>query len=311
MEPVAAGGAVVGAALAAIRVFFQQKSRLKSLLQPRLRLLLFLAAAPICADYQTGLDAYQAGDYEKAMIEWKEEVNRPRVPTNLSVYREALYAIAMLYWKGEGVEQDYAVSAVWLKQAADINHPGAQVKLGYLYSTGQGVPLNYQEARRWLQLAAEQGDRDAAYNLNILDREGLGWPEDSDRPGSGGQPEPVIPASAPAASLSAVSPAELFTTNADQGADWIRTQDPEHYTIQVIALRTPDKLVEFKTLHPDWEPFAIFRPAHNAKPLWVLVQGVYTDIEAARAAAAAFPPGLQRREEILVQTFGMVQGMIE
>ena len=125
----------VGAALAAMGLSKSSNSRLKPLLQS----LPFLLEVNAHADYQTGLDAYNAGDFVKAMAEWKEEVNRPRVPTNLAVYREALYAIAMLYWKGEGVEQDYSVAAVWLKQAADINHPGAQVKLGYLYRPGHAA----------------------------------------------------------------------------------------------------------------------------------------------------------------------------
>jgi TPR repeat protein len=284
---------------------------LYSRLKPLPQFFILLASAPVSADYQTGLEAYQEGDYERAMAEWKEEVNRPRVQTNLAVYREALYAIAMLYWKGEGVGQDYSIAAVWLKQAADINHPGAQVKLGYLYSTGQGVPLNYQEARRWLQMAAVQGDRDAAHNLDILDRERLGWPEDSDQPGPAGESKPDIPAVASAASAPAVAPAEPPATTAMQGEDWIRAQNPEHYTIQVIALRTPDNLHAFIAEHADWEPFAIYRPAGKEKPLWVLVQGVYTDVDAARAAAAAFPPGIQRPKELWIRKFAMVQDLIE
>lgn len=130
---------------------------------------LLLFSAPVLADYQAGLDAYHAGDYVTAMTEWKETASQAPERENLAIYRETLYAIGMLYWQGEGVEQDYGVSAVWLKQAADINHPGAQVKLGYLYSMGQGVPLNYDEARKWFEMAAKQDDPDAQYNLDILD----------------------------------------------------------------------------------------------------------------------------------------------
>jgi hypothetical protein len=289
------------------------------------------------ADYQTGLDAYEAGDYEKAMAEWKEEVNRPRVPTNLAVYREALYAIGMLYWQGEGVAQDYTAAAVWLKQAADINHPDAQNKLGYLYSTGQGVPQNYQQARHWFEMAAAQGNPDARHNLDLMSERGLFAEPEVAASGAGAKPDPLAqsepepqsdPTPAPqpqepsaaeqAARVEAQSrpaaepgPAAAPGADGDAGVEWIKAQDPGHCTIQVIALRAPDNLHAFIAQHPDWAPFAIYTPAGNSKPLSVLVQGAYPDLKSARAAAAAFPAGLQQRDKLLIRRFGIVQGMLE
>jgi len=307
------------------------QSRLRPLLQPHLQVAIaILAVASLQADYQVGLDAYHAGDYDTALAEWTAEVNQPAPPANLAVYREALYAIAILYWQGKGVAQDYAKSAVWLKQAADINHPDAQVKLGYLYSTGQGVPQNYQEARRWLQMAAVQGDRDAAHNLDILDREGLGWPDAAgaalaqqettanDLEATGAEFDAVaVPGTQHAAALPTdptVSRQTLETeaaAQADLGEAWILAQDPEHFTIQVIALRNPKPLFDFMTQYPDWSPFAIYTPAGNAFPLWVMLQGNYPDVRTARAAAAKFPGGLQQQDDLWIRKFRMVQGMIE
>ena len=316
-------GAAAGADLAAIDFNKELFSRLKPLLQS----VPLLLATTVYADYQTGLDAYQAGDYEKAMTEWKEEVNRPRVPTNLAVYREALYAIGMLHWQGEGVPQDYTVAAVWLKQAADINHAGAQNKLGYLHITGQGVPQNYQQARHWLEMAAAQGDPDAVHNLDLMFQRGLlaeadaaageappderpeSEPEPPPRPGEASSTAPATSVPQPA-SPAPETPAEVRQEPAVAGAEWILAQDPEHYTIQVIALRTIDNLNTFIAGHPDWGPFAIYTPAGNVRPLWVLVQGAYPDLETARAAAAAFPPGLQKREKMLIRKFGPVQDML-
>ena len=276
-------GTPVGASLLA-NVFLHvpnEISRASSLLQI---VLLGVLPGMTIADYQTGLNAYVDGDFERAMAEWKAEVNRPGEPENLAIYRETLYAIGMLYWQGEGVAQDHTVAAVWMKQAADINHPGAQNKLGYLYSTGQGVPQNFEQARRYFEMAAAQGDPDASHNLDQLFRQGL-FTEG-------------------AAARSPQSPGF-------EDEDWIRAQNPEHYTLQVIALRAPDKLTEFVARHPDWAPFAIYRPKGNERPLWVLVQGVYTDVEAARAAARVFPSGLQKRDQIWIRKFGMVQRMLE
>jgi TPR repeat protein len=241
------------------------------------------------ADYQAGLDAYESSDYATALAEWKAEVaGEPDPdPAALVVYREALYGIAMLYWKGEGVEQDYAVSSVWLKQAADINHPGAQTKLGYLFTTGQGVPQNYREAVRFFQMAARQGDPDAKHNLDVMYQQGL-IPEPVD--------EKVAPKSLP---------------GSDHGEDWILQQDPQRYTIQVIALSAPDKLMRFIARYPERSPFAIYRQAGYQRPIWVMVQGNYPDVDAARMAVQSFPEDLQSRGKLWIRKFDRVQRLIK
>ena len=241
----------------------------KSRINPLLQLCILFCAVPAHADYQAGLDAYNSGDYFTAMAEWKAVAVSPDNAENLAIYRESLYAIGMLYWQGEGVEQDYGVSAVWLKQAADINHPGAQVKLGYLYSTGQGVPLNLGEAEKYFRMAAKQGDADALHNLEILEAE------------SDPESEPSVVA------------------GLDAGEDWILARDPGHYTIQVISLRQPQKLHAFIAAHAEWAPFAIYGQDRDDKPLWVMVQGVYADVESARTAARSFPRGFQQRDRLV------------
>jgi len=261
-------------------------------------LLLCFFFTPVFAEYQAGLDAYRAGDFATAMAEWKDAVKEEPERENLAVYRESLYAIAMLYWQGEGVARDYGISAVWLKQAADINHPGAQTKLGYLYVRGEGVPQNYGEAVKWFQLAANQGDPDARHNLDVLFNRRLIPPPNelqdavTDATQDAIQDEPPIPAG-------------------DRGEDWILEQDPEHYTIQVIALRQKDKLLDFMAGHEPWAPFAIYGQTRYAEPLWVMVQGVYADVETARAARDRFPPGLQDRDSLWIRKFERVQRLIE
>ena len=195
------------------------------------------------------------------------------------------------------------MSAVWLKQAADINHPGAQAKLGYLYSTGQGVPRNYQEAVKWLEMAAGQGDPDAQYNLAILENEGP-------VPAATPAPETGL-VTAPPADPADAAPEVLPTPGQDAGETWILQQDPERYTIQVIALSAPDKLHAFIAANPDRSPFALYRQIHYQRPLWVMVQGNYEDAEAAHEAVQSFPGGLHLRHDLWIRKFGMVQRLIE
>jgi len=381
-------------------------------------LFVFLCAS-VGADYQEGLDAYQQGNYDKALGEWLEVTRSPPEQVHPGVLAETYYAIAMLYWTGQGVPQDTATSAKWLQQAAEMHHAGAQTKLGYLCSSGQGVQQSDFEAFKWFQMAAWQGDADAQYNLGVLYREGLGvevnqtkaleWfreaasngdaesaqivaqyesrvpaaepstepttepatvaateativatteatavapaaataepfydpipealvdvPETTPREGaaapsthlpldSGTLPSGDTPGAAPALEAEVVASelanetaVEEFAANpragALQQADWILDRDPEHYTIQVIALRDRTKLLAFTDAHPDWAPWAIYEQSLKGQPLWVLLQGDYVDVELARAAATKFPTDIQKRDQLWIRRFVMVQDLLQ
>jgi TPR repeat protein len=244
-------------------------------------------------------------DYEKAV-----ELYQKAVDLGDAV---AMSNLAHCYEHGHGVEQDYSVATVWLKQAADINHPGAQTKLGYLYSMGLGVPQNFEEAAKWFRMAAAQGDENARDNLQALEQQGLITAQ-SEAATTEAAPELVDAPRVKAKIESTVAPEAGPVTplpGQDAGEDWIRDQDPEHYTIQVIALSAPDKLHAFIANHPDWSPFAIYRQSRYQQPLWVLVQGDYPDVRSARLARDDFPEGMQQRSELWIRKFGRVQRLLE
>ena len=58
---------------------------------------------------------------------------------------EAQFQVGLAYFKGEGVEQDYAHAFKWLRKAADSSEAAAYFYLGYSYQDGLGVAQNYQE----------------------------------------------------------------------------------------------------------------------------------------------------------------------
>ena len=142
---------------------------------------LFLVSMSVLGDYQAGLDAYEVGDFDRAIVEWQDVVESPPGTVAPVVRAETLYAIGMLFWLGQVVQQDTRESASWLKLAAEMNHAGAQTKLGFLYSKGQGVRQSDFEALKWFQMAANQGDADAQYNLAVLYRDGLGVEPDPEQ----------------------------------------------------------------------------------------------------------------------------------
>jgi len=348
--------------------------------------LLLLLPWSLHADYQEGLDAYQKGDYDKALGEWLEVTRSPPEQVHPGVLAETYYAIAMLFWTGQGVPQDTSNAAKWLQQAAQMHHAGAQTKLGYLSSSGQGIQQSDFEAFKWFQMAAWQGDADAQYNLGVLYREGLGvevnqtkaleWfreadsngdaesakivaQYEADTPASALPSEPIhdpipialvddpvqTPAEAPSrASALQQAPGtmpkevsrspladdpsrasalqqepetgkspladDMSRASALLQANWILERDPQHYTIQVIALRNKSKLLDFTDGHPDWAPWAIYEQSLKGQPLWVLVQGDYSDVELARSAAMKFPTDIQKRDQLWIRRFSMVQGLL-
>src|SRR5260221_11174092 len=74
--------------------------------------------------------------------------------------------------------RDYKEAAKWFRAAADSGSGDAQNSLAVLYYKGLGVELDYTEAARWLRLAARQGVPRAGTNLAFLYAQGIGLPLD-------------------------------------------------------------------------------------------------------------------------------------
>jgi TPR repeat protein len=130
-------------------------------------LALALPAPVLAADFQSGLEAYERGDYATALKEWR--------PLADQGYAGAQFNLGLIYENGYGVAQDYAEAAKWYRLAAEQGFAGAQFNLGLKYSNGQGVPQEYPEAVKWYRLAAFQGHAKAQRNLGIMYNEAVKW----------------------------------------------------------------------------------------------------------------------------------------
>lgn len=128
--------------------------------------LTFALSAPAWADFNDGIYALNAGQYEKALqtfIPLAEAQNHPY----------AQHALGIMYYQGRGVEQNSVEAAKWFQRAAEQGVAASQVKLGELYSTGNGVTQDYEYAYAWYSVAeklghpkATAGIQSAAGNLN-------------------------------------------------------------------------------------------------------------------------------------------------
>ena len=87
------------------------------------------------ADFDKGLAAYKAGDYQTALAEWRPLAEAGDV--------NAQTMLGLVYAEGKGVPQEHAEAAKWFRRAATRGHAEAQFALGVLYGLGKGVPQDF------------------------------------------------------------------------------------------------------------------------------------------------------------------------
>ncbi|VFU08195.1 tetratricopeptide repeat protein [Methylocella tundrae] len=115
----------------------------------RIIFMVLLVAAPLqClagSRLREGMSAAAAHNYVKAAEIF--------LPLAVGGDARAQSYLGYMYANGEGVPQNYMVSAGWYHCAAGQGFPNAQYMLGLMYDRGQGVPQDYVMAYTWLNLA--------------------------------------------------------------------------------------------------------------------------------------------------------------
>ncbi len=110
------------------------------------------AAAPAFAqDVQAGIAAWQAGNYEESIRQWRPLADRGDA--------DAQYNLAQAYKLGRGVPVNLTLAEQWYERAAQQGHEQAGANLGLiLFQNGQR-----QRAMPYIQRSADRGDPRAQY----------------------------------------------------------------------------------------------------------------------------------------------------
>lgn len=126
-----------------------------------LALLIPLSAA---AGFDEGVQAYNSGDYAKALAEFK--------PLAEQGHADAQFIMGRLYHEGYGVARDQAEAAKWFRKAAEQGNSSSQYYLGLLYEKGDGVAKDLVAAHMWLSLskANTPNRRDRYYTQEIIEK---------------------------------------------------------------------------------------------------------------------------------------------
>ncbi len=121
---------------------------------------LFLASVAWSGGFQTGLDAFNSGDYDTAMAEWQ--------PLAEAGDADGQYGLGMMYGNGFGVDMNDDQALNYYGLASEQGHADAQYKLGVMHQNGWGVPMNEVEAAQLFEMAAESGHVDAQIGLGQI-----------------------------------------------------------------------------------------------------------------------------------------------
>jgi cell division septation protein DedD len=128
--------------------------------------LLASVSIPALAGVKEGVDAYIAGDYTKALAEW-------RAPAQAGD-PDAEFNMGQAYNLGHGVPVDKAVAMDWFRKAAAAGHAQAQAAVGIsLFQAGKR-----DEALTYLRKAADQGEAKAQYIVATAYFNGDSLPKD-------------------------------------------------------------------------------------------------------------------------------------
>jgi uncharacterized protein len=116
---------------------------------------LALLAVPALADVKSGVDAWTAGDFTRAVVEWQG----PAAAGD----PDALFNLAQAYRLGRGVEADNSRARQLYEEAARLGHVKAADNYGLmLFQEGE-----QEKAMPLIRAAADRGDPRAQYVLGL------------------------------------------------------------------------------------------------------------------------------------------------
>jgi len=111
-------------------------------------------------DLDDAAAASQRGDFAEAV--------RLLTPLTEQGNASAMNSLGALYYKGQGVSQNYDVATQWYQQAAERGDVTAQTTVGLMYFMGSHVEKDYVTAHKWLGLAAAAGNANAEGMFNLV-----------------------------------------------------------------------------------------------------------------------------------------------
>ena len=249
------------------------------------------------AKYYTGIGIPR--DYAKALSWWRLAAERGLA--------ESQYGLGLLYAQGLGTAKDLSKAAAWFHRAAKQDHAEAQYEFARLLESGAATASDKQAAIVWYQRATDLGLQKAKQRLVRLEHSTEISHHEAAAGANAIKPKPQP---APSSETSVSSTTAIGTVDARiNREDWVRAQDPAHYTVQLVTMSNEQGLIDLLHKHALQSDVAYFQRDLHGKVAYTAIYGVFESSEAARAAIAALPPVIQQGRPI-VRKLSAVQALI-
>lgn len=119
------------------------------------------------SQYELGLMYYKGQGVEQ---NYKEAFKWFRVSAQKGL-SDAQFYLGLMYYYGKAVARNYSNAFYLFLSAAEQGQTEAQFILGNMYISGQGVQQNYIKAYAWTSIAYKNGHNQAEQNLQFLNKE--------------------------------------------------------------------------------------------------------------------------------------------
>ena len=239
-------------------------------------------------------------------------------------YAPAQFNLGNAYKHGHGVEQGDPKAAEWWRKAAEQEFAPAQFNLGTQYYFGRGVPKDEETAIRWYRRAAENGHAQAQRLFSMTDTPANQVQASAPEPAAASNTAASQAESSETAALAVAAATGAAAANAPSattapavagtkpsgGKNWLLAQNPEDYTLQLLATHDEDLMRAYLDKHQLTGEVAYFAFQRDGKQWYAAVYGAYPGKSQAQNAAATLPPGVGKNPPWIRQ-FGGIQKLIK
>lgn len=133
-------------------------------------ILALTSSVALALSEREGLDIYQRGLYEEALVYWKKAAAAGDAGS--------AYRLSEEYFDAKIVKRDLKLAFKYLKQAADGNDARALTDLASMFDYGTGVPEDREKAAALYLRAARMGMPAAMFNIASMLETGEGIAQD-------------------------------------------------------------------------------------------------------------------------------------
>ncbi len=241
-------------------------------------------------------------------------------------YAPAEFNLGNAYKHGNGVGQDDLKAVEWWRKAAEHEFADAQFNLGTQYYFGRGVPKDEEIAIRWYRRAAKNGHTQSQRLISMIDSPANEAQASTREPAPSSTVtasqtdsiETAAPAVAAATGAAATSPGSataatltaITLVGGDSAENWLLSQDPQDYTLQLLATHDEDLIRTYLHKHQFTEPVVYFAFQRNGKQWYAAVYGSYLGKPEAQDAVASLPPDAGKNPPWIRQ-FAGIQKLIK